>query len=379
VRLVWTAFLLMGCEGFLIYDIGFITPYLGQQLGVAPWVAALPSSATACGLIVASWVTHRLRELLGARAAIRAWAAAMAVAGVLLAFPVSIVPVIAAAFLLGLAIGGTLFDVNSGLGTGARGGMLLSRANLASMCGGLVAPLAMSAAAHTVGWSLGVLLPIPLLLILVGLLPGSPANDHAQPAAGPGGRTLNRGYWLCWAFVALSVAGEFSFVAWGSQVVRARTGIGAAEAIGLASLFAAGMVIGRSLLAVSPLLTRRPLSTVRLGAALVVAGALCLTVAPNPFVAGLGLLLGGFGTAPAYPLGASLSLAHAPGSPVAASARLTSASGLPILLAPLGVGVVATAAGFEVAWLLVIGLLITTFTVAYLIEPVDGCGGEPGR
>jgi hypothetical protein len=371
VRLAWTAFVLMGCEGFLIYDIGFITPYLGQQLGVAPWVAALPSSAMACGLIAASWVTHRLRERLGAKAAIRAWAAAMAVSGVLLAFPISIVPIIVGALLLGLAIGGTLLDVNSGLGTGARGGMQLSRANLASMGGGLVAPLAMSAAARSVGWSLGALLPIPILLALVGLLPGSPANDHAAPASGSGAKTLTRGYWLCWAFVALSVAGEFSFVAWGSQVVRARTGMDAAEATGLAALFVVGMVIGRSLLAVSPLLAKRPLPILRLGAALVIAGALCVAVAPGPLVAGIGLLLGGIGTAPAYPLGASLTIAHAPGSPIAASARLTSASGLPILLAPLGVGVVATGLGFEAAWLVVIALLITTFVVAYLIKPVD--------
>jgi len=46
-RLIATAYLLMACQGFLVYAIGFITPYLERDLGAAPWLAAVPVSAMA--------------------------------------------------------------------------------------------------------------------------------------------------------------------------------------------------------------------------------------------------------------------------------------------------------------------------------------------
>jgi hypothetical protein len=361
----------MGCEGFLVYAVGFITPYLEADLGAAPWLAALPNSAMAAGLIVGGLIAQRLARRMGPRAAIQAWAAVMAAAAILLATPISIVVVLLGAALFGLSMGGALVHVNSALGAGARGGIQLVRAHLVAMLGGLVAPLAMAAAAHSVGWSVGALIPAPILVLLAATLPGSPARDGGQAAAGRHSSGLSRDYWLCWSFLTLTIAVEFSFVAWGSQVASLGTSLDTADATALAALYVVGMVFGRFILAVNPSLTARRLLILRAGTALVIVGAVILARAGSAPIAGLGLLLGGLGLSPAYPLAASLALAHAKGSPVAASARLTAASGVAIISAPLALGIVASGHGTQSAWVIVIVLLAVALVVALFVPRPD--------
>jgi MFS family permease len=354
--LTWTAYLLMVCEGYLIYAVGFINPYLQQDLGVPPWASALPNSTMAIGLLAGGAVARAVNARIGPRYAVRAWTGLMALAAVLMAIPISIVPVLVGAFAFGGSVGGMLVHVNSALGVGPRGGTMLMRANVWSVVGGLAGPLVLSAAAAAAGWWLGMLVPIPFLVALVVLLPASPARDrpvaHDEVAAG-----LPRAYWMSWLFLTLSIGAEFSFVVWGSQVVSARTGITDVEATRLASLYVLGMISGRVALSSGLGRGSRSLPLLRGSAALAVVGAVMIWLATQPEVAGLGLLLGGLGIAAIYPLGASLALAHAPGAPVRASARLTAASGVAILVAPLAIGLVAGSVGVPGAWLIVFGLL----------------------
>ncbi len=356
--LTWTAYLLMACEGYLIYAVGFISPYLQNDLGVPPWASALPNSVMAIGLLAGGAITGRVNALVGPRYAVRAWAGVMAVAGVLMAIPVSIVPVLVGAFAYGCAVGGVLVHVNSALGVGPRGGTMLMRANLWSVVGALAGPLILSAAAAGSSWWLGMLVPVPVLVVLMFVLPASPARDRpaVRSEAGAG---LPRAYWMSWLFLALSIGGEFSFVVWGSQVVTARTGITDVEATRLASFYVLGMIAGRVALSTGLGRGSGTLLLVRGSAALAVVGAVVTWQAAQPEVAGLGLLLGGLGISAIYPLGASLALAHAPGAPVRASARLTAASGVAILGAPLALGLVAGSVGVAGAWLVVLGLLGT--------------------
>ena len=360
--LTWTAYLLMVCEGYLIYAVGFITPYLRQDLGVPPWAAALPNSAMAIGLLAGGAIARGVNERIGPRYAVRAWAGVMALAGVLMAIPVSIVPILVGAFAFGIAVGGMLVHVNSALGIGPRGGTMLTRANVWSMVGGLAGPLVLAAAATGAAWWLGTLVPVPLLIALVFVLPASPARDR-PPAGTEADAPLPRLYWMTWLFLTLSIGAEFSFIVWGSQVVVARAGITDVEATRLASLYVLGMMAGRMALSAGLGHGSRSIVVLRGGAALAVAGALVTWLATEPAVAGLGLLLGGLGMSAIYPLGASLALAHAPGTPVRASARLTAASGVAILSAPLALGLVASEVGVLGAWLIVLGLLGTGLLV----------------
>jgi fucose permease len=253
------------------------------------------------------------------------------------------------------------------------------RANVWAMAGGLAGPLILSVAAAGAAWWLGALVPVPFLVALVFLMPASPARDRPG-ASGDGGAGLPRLYWMTWLFLALSIGAEFSFVVWGSGVVVARAGITDVEATRLASLYVAGMIVGRLLLSAGLGQGTRSISVLRGGAALAVAGGVVTGLASEPGMAGLGLLLGGLGISAAYPLGASLALAHAPGAPVRASARLTAASGVAILCVPLGLGFVAGAVGVPGAWLIVLGLLVLALLVVLRIpapQPMPVAAGSP--
>ena len=347
----------MAAEGYLIYAVGFITPYVRADLNVPDWLAALPNSMQAIGVVSAGFVASRVTARIGPRLAARAWACLMAASAVLLAIPVTIVPVLLGALAFGISAGGMLVHVNSALGgSGSRGGTLLVRANMWSVVGGVAGPLILSAAATSVGWAFGLLAPIPALLLLAVTLPASPAIDRPPPSSDRPSR-LPRPYWLTWTFLALEVGVEFSFVVWGSQVAVARTGLTNAQATGLASLYVAGMILGRLALSSGIGSGPRMLAILRGCASLAGIGAVVLWLATDPLVAGVGLFLGGLGISGIYPLAASLAIAHAPDAPVRASARLTAASGGAIFIAPLLLGFVAQAAGVVVGWLLVFAML----------------------
>lgn len=369
--LTWTAYLFMAAEGYLIYAIGFITPYLQSGLGVPPWVAALPNSVMALGIIVGGAVVRRVVARIGARSAGRLWSALMAIGGLLLALPVTIVPVLLGAFVFGLAAAGMMVHVNSALGH-RQGGTLVVRANMWSVMGGTAGPLVLSAVARSIGWPFGALVPVPLLLLLAVLLPASPARDLP---AGDGTREppLPGAYWLTWTFLVLCIGAEFSFVVWGAQVATARSGIGTADATGLASLYVVGMVLGRLALSSGRGSGSRTPAILRACTTLAVVGSAVLWVGTTPLLAGVGLFLGGLGISGIYPLGATLALAHAPHAPIRASARLATASGSAILAAPLVLGFVAGAVGVLGAWVLVFAFLGCALVVLLRVpRPASG-------
>ncbi len=380
-RLIWTAYVVMVAEGFLVYAVGFITPFVRDTLHVEPWLAAMPNSLMAVGLGLGGAAARRLNTRLGAQRAIRAWLLLMSAAGLLLATPVSIVVTIAGGFLFGVALGGWLVHVNSALGQGPRGGLLLTRANLYSVVGGLIGPLVLSAAAATIGWWYGTLLPLPFLVVLAFVIPGSPAHD-APLGRGASEPPLSRAFWLSWVFLTLCIGAEFSYVVWGSQMATARTGITTEAATGLASLYVVGMVGGRSAASFVRVGPERSLLVLRAGTSLTALGALIVWLAPNAALAGVGLLLCGLGMAPIYPFAASLAIAHAPDAPVRASARLTLASSFAIFAAPLMLGVVVSATGIVVAWGIVLALLAMAFAVVLRVSVptvvIEPAGVLPG-
>jgi hypothetical protein len=247
-----------------------------------------------------------------------------------------------------------------------RNGVLLVRAFVWSVAGGLLAPIVLSAAARTVGWNFGVLAPLPFLLALVLVVPGSPARDATEPrmaVAAP----LGRPYWLTWSFILLGVAAEFSFIAWGSQVVALRVGLQLADATALASLFVVGEVLGRLALSTGVGSRRDVRVLLRWGAVLAAIGGAILWAATVPALAAAGMFLGGLGIAAIFPVGAGLAVAQAPHAPVKASTRLTAASGIAIFSAPLMVGLVASASGVIGAWILVIGFLVAAVVVMQFV------------
>ena len=148
--LTWTAYLFMACQGYLLYTVGFMTPYLQSDLGVPLWVAALPNSMMALGILSAGLFAARVADLIGPRQAARLWAGLMAASCILMANPITVSPILLGAFLLGVAIAGMLVHVVSALG-GRDGGKLLARAYLWAMVAAVAAPLVLSASSRSVG------------------------------------------------------------------------------------------------------------------------------------------------------------------------------------------------------------------------------------
>ena len=382
-HLTWTAYLLLGCEGYLIYSVGYITPYLQSELGAPPWAAALPSSALAIGLIASGFVVNRVVRRLGSQAAIRLWILLMAASTVLMSVAVSIWPILAGTLLLGVAISGVLVYVITSLAE-RDNGVYLMRAVLWSVVGGVLGPIALSAAARTIGWNFGAVLIVPVLLVLAVLMPPSPApvvaatDRRREPP-------LGRAYWLAWTYVVLGVAAEFSFVTWGTQVTVAQAGLALADATALASLFVMGEVLGRLALSGGPGARAGLRAVLGAGTVLGVVGGVMLWVAGFAAMAGAGMFLAGLGISVIYPLATRLAVAHTPHAPVKASARLTAASGVAIFTAPLLLGVAAGMAGVISAWVLLVGILLIALAVLWLIprppapepQPVAGTGPVP--
>jgi hypothetical protein len=360
-----TAYLFMAAQGYLLYGVGFITPYLQADLGVPPWAAALPNSMMAVGILSGGLCAQGISRRIGPRSAVRMWAGLMALAAALMAIHVTILPTLVGALLLGASIAGMLVHVVSALG-GQGGGRPLTRAYLWAMVAATAAPVVLSAAARSVGWGIGVLVPIPFLLLLAVTLPATPARDVA-PGAGAREPRLPGPYWRIWAFLVLCMGAEFSIVAWGAQVATARTGMAAADATGLAALYVAGMVVGRLALSaglpIGP--ANRPLLSVAAG--VVLAGSAVLWVAPTVALAGAGLLLTGLGMSGIMPLGSTLALAQAPDAPIRASTRLSAAMGVAVLVAPLVVGLASGSVGVLGAWLLVFALLVGALLVLWRV------------
>ena len=110
-RLIWTAYLLMICQGFMFYAVGYITPYVASELGAPPWASALPNSAMAIGLLIAGVISNRVVRAFGAETAIRLWITLLVLAAVLMSMASSIWPILAGALLCGIAGAGVLVHV----------------------------------------------------------------------------------------------------------------------------------------------------------------------------------------------------------------------------------------------------------------------------
>ena len=353
--LSWTAYVFMAGQGYLLYAIGFITPYVQSDLGVPPWIAALPNSMMALGILLAGLFVKGISDRAGPRTAARMWAGLMALSGTLLAIPLTVIPILLGAFIFGMSVAGMLVHVISALGE-RDGGKLLTRAYLWAMVAAFAAPIVLSTTSRLAGWALGALVPVPFLALLVVCLPASPARDRV--AALPSDeRGLPRAYWLIWAFLVLCMGAEFSIVAWGAQVATARAAIGLSDATGLASLFVLGMILGRLSLGTGFASERDTGGTLRAGTGLALLGCVVLWVAPAPLLAAAGFFLAGFGMSVVMPLGSTLALAHAPLAPIRASARMTAAMGVAVLSAPFVLGVASGIVGVLDAWVLVFVLL----------------------
>jgi fucose permease len=374
-RGTWTAYAYLSVIGFYLYVIGALTPYLRDELHLTAVQAALHPSSMAVGMVSAGAIADVLERRLGARRAGLLAVGLVVIAAVAVASAAALPVTLAGAFGIGLGGGAVLSAVNQALGRpgGIGPEVRLARANTWSMMAAFAAPVLIAAlAASTLGWRAVPLLPlvVPVALELVGGLSVGPTPARSA-ATGPA--RLPRTFWVAWAFVAVAVSLEFSYVAWGSSIVSAQTGVSLEAATAIAALFLAGMLAGRIALGARLVGTARLRRWMELALLVAAVGGVIVWVSDGTTASGAGMVLAGLGTATLYPLGLALALGRAGGASNAAGARLTLASGLAILVAPLALGAVSDAFGVVAGWPLVIALCL----VALVLYRSAGEAGAP--
>jgi MFS family permease len=372
----WVSYAHLAIWAYILYGIGVATPYLKTDLRLTDFEAGLHASAMAFGILVAGVSADSIGRLIGP-GRLRDLAAAFIVGALAVVALAPSLPVsLTGTLLLGLGGGvlGTDVTVRLGRFGGAETRKLMSQANALAMVMAAGAPLAIGlAAAWLPSWRVALALPVLALLVLTVFRPReSEARNLVRPPRSP----LPGAYWLAWLLIFLVVSIEFSFVFWGSTIVGKRTGISSADATLLASLFVAGMLVGRLAVGSRFGSQRAPRLLLAGGLGLVLVGSGLTWLSTVAALSGLGLLIGGLGTAGLYPIGLTVALHTAPKARLEAAARATLASGLAVFLAPSALGLAGDAIGVVTAWLIVVGLAVAGLAVLAVTPRASGAAAE---
>jgi MFS family permease len=352
---------------YLLYGVGAVTAFLAVALSLSDAVAALHSSILAIGLLGAGFLGDRLDRLLGPGRAHRLAYLLLVLASVCLATAPAFAVTLAGAGMVGLGTGLLLAHLNRTLtrGGGTLARVRMSRSALVAMIATLSVPVAIGLGENSgLGWQVAFV--VAVALISVGFLASRYRVAVETQVAAVAGR-LSRDYWLAWWLVVLGVSVEFSLVFWASTLVERQVGISLADATLVAAGFYAGMATSRIALSFHVVSHRDPITLMRLGLAIALAGTLLAWATGSLVPAAAGIYLGGVGTGFQYPLGVSVALSLVPGLQDRGSARLILASGVAILVAPFVLGVAADAAGVSTAWLLIPALCAAALALSVAV------------
>ena len=373
VRGPWVAYSFLAIWAYMLYGLGYATPYLREDLRLTAFEAGLHASALAIGVLTAGVTADAVARWMGTNRLLDV-SVAILLAAVTLVVLAPVLPLsLAGAFLMGLGGGslGTHVNVQIGRASATDSRKLMGQANALSMVTAAAAPLAIGLAAVFLhNWKIALLAAIVALIALTLLRPRAtgPTTSVRMPRS-----SLPAGYWMAWLFMVLAVSIEFSFVFWGSTMVARKTAISSADATLLVSLFVAGMFAGRAAIGRGLGARRGSRGLLAVGLAIVLTGASLVWVSTVPALAGLGLFLGGLGTAGLWPIGIAVALQIAPKAQFEASARATLASGFAVLIAPSALGLLADEVGVVSAW----PVILLVAAAAMVVVAVTPPAGDP--
>lgn len=355
-RVSWIWFAYLAVWGYILYGLGNAAPHLRDDLHLTDFEAGLHASALALGVLVAGMRADWVADRVGPRWFLDLAVADLIAAIALLALAPTLAVSLTGALMLGL--GGSVLGIASAVHLGDAGGdrarTQLTQANAIAMLGSVAAPVSIGlAASQLTNWRLALFLP---LVALVLLTLARPREREVRSSVRPDRSSLPRAFWFTWLLLVLGVSIEFSFVFWGSTIVSEQVGLSSADATLLASLFVAGMFVGRTAIGRGLGAGRSPSLVLAAGLCIVLVGAGLVWVSTLPVLCGLGLFVGGLGTAGLWPVGLAVALQAAPRAQYQAAARATLGSGIAVLVAPSALGLAADAVGVAGAWPIVLCL-----------------------
>lgn len=362
-RVTWLVYSYMAVYGYFLYGFGPTVPLLGSDLDVSRAVAGLHGTALAVGAVAAGLAGPALIRRHGRGGALRLGLVGVAVglAGYLVGDAVWLT--LTGTLVAGIG-GSILVNTHSAVLTAhheGSGPAAISEANAFAAGFGLIAPAVIGgAAAVGLGWRAGLLLAgVAALVVVVATtrvaVPPGPRTPRPRRADG-GAPALPGRFWPALGVLVLCIAVEFSLTFWASDLVRDRTGAGAATATACVSALILGMTVGR---VAGGRLALAHDADALLAASLILAlaGFAVFWLSTTVWLSVLGLLILGTGLSVQFPLAISRLLAASAGQLDRATSRASIGAGVAIGSAPFLLGFLADQFGTQRAFLLVPALL----------------------
>ncbi len=359
--------MLLAFYGYFLNILGPITPFIKSELKLTYTVSSLHFTAFAVGILLFGLAGHLVIERLGRWHSLWLGVIGMSLSAVILIFGKTPWLTIEACFLMGL-IGSLILAITPAAMSEQHGdqrAIAISESNVIASLVAMAAPL-------LVGWSARLIGDWRLALSCVALTPlifypalGKGLKLTNTPAPQPG-QVVKHGlpvlFWFYWVALVLAVSVEFCMISWSADFLETVLKMQKTDASQAVSLFFAAMIIGRFS---TSLLVQRFAAQKLVIASIILASFGFLVFWKTGFVAGglAGLFLTGLGVAGLYPILLSLGMGVAEGNTVEASARATLASGTAILTLPLVLGRLADSVGIEMAYGVVVFLLVGVFLI----------------
>ncbi|MEI6373869.1 MAG: MFS transporter [Actinomycetes bacterium] len=241
----------IGVYGWVLYAFGPSVPLMRDDEHTTNALASLHGTLFAIGGIFVALSGPRLAIRFGRGQCLRMGSAFTALGLVVYCSGLPLQVTYLGAFLLGIGLGFVIVFANAHINAhqGTAAPSALAEANTFGAVSGMIAPIALGiGVAIGWGWRPGMLVAAVAAIILEfarGSLTSfndGEESDYKIPERTP----LPRRYWLACATLALLVGVEFCLVLWSSELLRARTGMGAGAAALSVTAVVAGMAIGRA-------------------------------------------------------------------------------------------------------------------------------------
>ena len=366
-RLTWLAYSMLAYIGFSQSILGPLMPFLRSELDLSYTLGGFLPATLAAGLIFSGLASDWLVRHASRRIVFWSGAVALSASVVLLAlshrFELALLAV------LGMGVGSSLTQVmlQALLADhhAERRAIALTEANVAASLSTTVTPLVIGSLQATgIGWRTVPFLVILFLTFISLTFYRQPIPDKAvtqtQSAAHKG--SLPVSFWLYWIVLFFVVAVEMSVVVWATDFLDNVAGLSRTDAVLGYSAFPAAMLIGR--IAGSRLTRTWPSLTLLLIAlSVTLVGFPLFWLARLPVLNILGLFITGIGIANHYPLTLSLAIGVAADQSNTASARASLGVGTALLSAPLFLGWLADRISLQIAYGMVLVLMITAFAI----------------
>jgi predicted MFS family arabinose efflux permease len=357
-------------------SIGPAMPFIRDQRDINLTIAGLHFSAVALGALTAAiFLTHIVRAL-GRAGAFWASLAGVTIGGLMFTFaPMAVVSILGTA-LIGASASLMTIVVQANLSERhpAHRAVALVEINVACSLGTIVAAFSVGLSERSgAGWQFAFVVPMVLMMLAAfamrsapfapGKLPGVTHSQHGS---------LPRLFWVLCAIAALSSAGEWSLMYWGSDFLNDAGDVSKGAAAAMMSLFFIGMTIGR-FVGSRLIRTLHPQRLLTAGLAIAIVGFPIFWLPQNTPLRLFGLLILGLGISNVYPTIASLSSTMLPRMIDIAFSRLQITGNIMIFIAPFVLGVFGDEFGIKTAMFLVFPMVLSALllTVWFNRQPID--------